>query len=255
MADEVKRTFDLTDADYERSIGIMVLHQKASASFLQRTMSLGYNAAASLMERAEKDGFVSRAANSGKRNVLIGLPEIAKLRADLANAGAVMVEALIERLHLCDDEARKIADRISGPIGQPNRCPDGVQVLEDAETIIRAAIRALSTLSPIAAAAEIMRGVKRDEDDAFNKADWFWRTMDPDDCGDSPHEAVNRAMLGMFCVCEIASSYRGPTRYGFIAPVLDSESDDEEFVHFATHEEAMQAAKARALAEQEKADE
>jgi len=82
--------------------------------------------------------------------------EIAKLRADLANAGAVMVEALIERLHLCDDEARKIADRISGPIGQPNRCPDGVQVLEDAETIIRAAIRALSTLSPIAAAAGVL---------------------------------------------------------------------------------------------------
>jgi len=82
--------------------------------------------------------------------------EVTQLRADLANAGAVMVEALIERLHLCDDEARKIADRISGPIGQPNRCPDGVQVLEDAETIIRAAIRALSTLSPIAAAAGVL---------------------------------------------------------------------------------------------------
>ena len=95
MADEVKRTFDLTDADYERAIGILVLHQKASTSFLQRTMRLGYNAAASLMERAEGDGFVSRAANTGKRDVLIGLPEISRLRADLANAGAVMVEAIL----------------------------------------------------------------------------------------------------------------------------------------------------------------
>jgi len=137
MADEVKRTFDLTDADYERSIGIMVLHQKASASFLQRTMSLGYNAAASLMERAEKDGFVSRAANSGKRNVLIGLPEIAKLRADLANAGAVMVEAAL-RLPAYDSDG--------DPAGQ----------FDHHVFVRRDELRALSTLSPIAAAAGVL---------------------------------------------------------------------------------------------------
>lgn len=84
--------------------------------------------------------------------------------------------------------------------------------------------------------------------DAFVKADWFWRTMDPDDCGDSPEEAINRGMVGRFCVCEIASSYTGPTRYGFLAPVLDPESDDEEFVHFATQEEAIAEAKRRAEA-------
>ena len=85
-----------------------------------------------------------------------------------------------------------------------------------------------------------------DQAAAFDRADWFWRAMDPDDCGDSPEEAINRAMVGRFCVCEIASSYSGPTRYGFIAPVLDPESDDEEFVHFATQQEAIDAAKARA---------
>jgi len=79
----------------------------------------------------------------------------------------------------------------------------------------------------------------------FEAADWYWRTMDPDDCGDSPEEAINRAMVGQFCVCEIASSFTGPTRYGFIAPVVDPESDDEEFVHFATQQEAIDAAKAR----------
>lgn len=84
---------------------------------------------------------------------------------------------------------------------------------------------------------------------AFNHADWFWRAMDPDDCGDSPEEAINRAMVGRFCVCEIASSYAGPTRYGFIAPVLDPESDDEEFIHFATQQEAIEEAKRRAAAE------
>jgi len=84
-----------------------------------------------------------------------------------------------------------------------------------------------------------------DRSQRFEAADWYWRTMDPDDCGDSPEEAINRAMVGQFCVCEIASSFTGPTRYGFIAPVVDPESDDEEFVHFATQQEAIDAAKAR----------
>ena len=62
---------------------------------------------------------------------------------------------------------------------------------------------------------------------------------------DSAEEAISRAMVGQFCVCEIASSFAGPTRYGFIAPVSDPESDDEEFIHFATQDEAINEAKRR----------
>lgn len=102
-----------------------------------------------------------------------------------------------------------------------------------------------ATVATLTAQVEAMRRAA-DPAEAFDKADWFWRTMDPDDCGDSPQEAINRAMVGRFCVCEIASSYSGPTRYGFIAPVLDPDSDEEEFVHFATQQEAIDAAKARA---------
>ena len=80
----------------------------------------------------------------------------------------------------------------------------------------------------------------------FDSADWFWRTMDPDDSGDTPEDAVIRGMIGHFCVCEIASSYRGPTRYGFVAPSLDLDDDGTEFVHFATQAEAIDAAKTRA---------
>lgn len=97
---------------------------------------------------------------------------------------------------------------------------------------------------------EALEGKPRDEAEAFDRADWFWRVYDPDDCGDTPSEALNRAMVGRFCVCEVASSYLGPVRYGFIAPVTDPESDDEEFVHFATCEEAVEAAKARAALEE-----
>lgn len=140
MTDEVKRTFDLTDADYERAIGILVLHQKASTSFLQRTMRLGYNAAASLMERAEGDGFVSRAANTGKRDVLISLQEIARLRAELANAGAVMVEACAQVARDHTPEKHSGATLASHVTGRA----------------IENAIRTISTLSPIAAAARVL---------------------------------------------------------------------------------------------------
>lgn len=79
----------------------------------------------------------------------------------------------------------------------------------------------------------------------FEKADWFWRVLDPDDSGDTPEEAINRGMIPLLCVCQIASSYTGPVRFGFIAPSLDPESDEDEFLHFATEEEAIAAAKER----------
>lgn len=82
----------------------------------------------------------------------------------------------------------------------------------------------------------------------FDQADWFWRTMDPDDSADTPSEAIDRGMVGHFCVCEIASSYTGPVRYGFTAPVLDQDSDDYEFMHFATQQEAIDAAEERCAA-------
>ena len=46
------------------------------------------------------------------------------------------VQMLIDALHCCDVEAVEIADRINREVGL-----DGVQVLEDAETIIKAAAR------------------------------------------------------------------------------------------------------------------
>ena len=61
------------------------------------------------------------------------------LAADRKAVRAETVAALINVLHCCDTEAQAIASRIAGPRGMPNQCQDVVQVLEDAETIIRAA--------------------------------------------------------------------------------------------------------------------
>ena len=66
--------------------------------------------------------------------------ELATLRAERD----ALPEQLIDILHVLDVEAQTIANRISGMHGVPCRHPDGVQVLEDAETIIRAALAALT---------------------------------------------------------------------------------------------------------------
>jgi S-DNA-T family DNA segregation ATPase FtsK/SpoIIIE len=60
------------DADaYARAIDIIATAQKASTSYLQRQLRVGYNNAARLIERMEADGFVSKPDHVGRREVLI----------------------------------------------------------------------------------------------------------------------------------------------------------------------------------------
>jgi S-DNA-T family DNA segregation ATPase FtsK/SpoIIIE len=56
---------------YARAIDVIAKAQKASTSFLQRHLRIGYNNAARLIERMEQDGFVSRPDHVGRREVLI----------------------------------------------------------------------------------------------------------------------------------------------------------------------------------------
>jgi S-DNA-T family DNA segregation ATPase FtsK/SpoIIIE len=46
--------------------------RKASTSYIQRRLQIGYNRAASLMERMEQEGVVGQANHAGKREILIG---------------------------------------------------------------------------------------------------------------------------------------------------------------------------------------
>jgi S-DNA-T family DNA segregation ATPase FtsK/SpoIIIE len=55
---------------YDRAIEIVLRDKKASTSYLQRRLQVGYNRAASLIERLEKDGVISGPNHSGKREVL-----------------------------------------------------------------------------------------------------------------------------------------------------------------------------------------
>jgi len=56
---------------YEDAKKIVIESKKASPSFLQRKLKIGYNHAARLIEKLEKDGIVSSASSVNQRRVLI----------------------------------------------------------------------------------------------------------------------------------------------------------------------------------------
>jgi S-DNA-T family DNA segregation ATPase FtsK/SpoIIIE len=56
---------------YRKAIQIVAGSQKASTSYLQRQLRVGYNSAARLIERMEKDGLVGQPDHVGRREVLV----------------------------------------------------------------------------------------------------------------------------------------------------------------------------------------
>jgi DNA segregation ATPase FtsK/SpoIIIE, S-DNA-T family len=56
---------------YEQAVALVAREGKASTSFIQRHLNLGYNRAAKLIEQMEKEGVVGPANHVGKREVLI----------------------------------------------------------------------------------------------------------------------------------------------------------------------------------------
>jgi S-DNA-T family DNA segregation ATPase FtsK/SpoIIIE len=55
---------------YDQAVKIVLRDKKCSVSYVQRRLQVGYNKAASLVERMEKDGILSPATHSGKREIL-----------------------------------------------------------------------------------------------------------------------------------------------------------------------------------------
>ncbi|AWN36468.1 DNA translocase FtsK [Methylobacterium radiodurans] len=56
---------------YEQAVQVVLRDQKASTSYIQRRLQIGYNRAASLMERMEIEGIVGPANHAGKREILV----------------------------------------------------------------------------------------------------------------------------------------------------------------------------------------
>jgi S-DNA-T family DNA segregation ATPase FtsK/SpoIIIE len=60
------------DALYDRAVAVVVRDRKASTSYVQRRLQIGYNRAATLIERMEEEGVISSANHAGKRDILVG---------------------------------------------------------------------------------------------------------------------------------------------------------------------------------------
>ena len=56
---------------YEQAVALVVREQKASTSFVQRHLKIGYNRAATIIEEMESNGIISAANHVGKRDVLL----------------------------------------------------------------------------------------------------------------------------------------------------------------------------------------
>ena len=56
---------------YDMAVAIVLRDRKASTSYIQRRLSIGYNRAADLIERMETEGLIGAANSTGRREILI----------------------------------------------------------------------------------------------------------------------------------------------------------------------------------------
>jgi S-DNA-T family DNA segregation ATPase FtsK/SpoIIIE len=56
---------------YDQAVAVVLRDRKVSTSYVQRRLGIGYNRAASLIERMEKEGLIGAANHAGKREILV----------------------------------------------------------------------------------------------------------------------------------------------------------------------------------------
>ncbi|TPP09482.1 DNA translocase FtsK [Rhizobium glycinendophyticum] len=61
---------------YDKAVKVVLRDKKCSTSYIQRRLSIGYNKAASLVERMEQEGIVGAANHVGKRAIIVGGREV-----------------------------------------------------------------------------------------------------------------------------------------------------------------------------------
>src|SRR5690606_13559182 len=55
---------------FDKAVKVILRDKKCSTSYIQRRLGIGYNKAASLVERMEKEGLVGPANHVGKREII-----------------------------------------------------------------------------------------------------------------------------------------------------------------------------------------
>jgi S-DNA-T family DNA segregation ATPase FtsK/SpoIIIE len=57
---------------YGQAVNLVLRERRATTSYLQRRLGIGYNRAATLIEQMEKEGLISAPSRTGKRDILVG---------------------------------------------------------------------------------------------------------------------------------------------------------------------------------------
>jgi S-DNA-T family DNA segregation ATPase FtsK/SpoIIIE len=60
------------DELYDEAVNLVVREQKASTSFIQRHFRIGYNRAATIIEKMEENNIISKPGRAGKREIISG---------------------------------------------------------------------------------------------------------------------------------------------------------------------------------------
>lgn len=60
-----------SDPLYDKAVDVVLTERRASISFVQRHLGIGYNRAANILEAMENAGIVSKASPTGKRDILV----------------------------------------------------------------------------------------------------------------------------------------------------------------------------------------
>ena len=102
------------DEFYDDAVAFVIQSQNVSVSLIQRQFNIGYNLAARLVERMQRDGVVSFANAAGKRSVLMQKPneesviyEVVFYNDDFTPMEFV-VDTLVETFHINTDQAASI---------------------------------------------------------------------------------------------------------------------------------------------------
>ena len=67
--------FEDSDDPYDQAVSVVLRDGKASTSYIQRRLGIGYNRAASIIEKMEQEGIVGPANHAGKREILVPTEE------------------------------------------------------------------------------------------------------------------------------------------------------------------------------------
>jgi DNA segregation ATPase FtsK/SpoIIIE, S-DNA-T family len=70
--DSIGASGESGDSLYDRAVALVLRDRKASTSYVQRRLSIGYNRAADLIERMEQEGLISAPNHTGRREILAG---------------------------------------------------------------------------------------------------------------------------------------------------------------------------------------